>query len=91
MKVLVFSLDEKTHHHVTHFASRLNASQPIVASYYLQSKVEITGVSSTWRQPQFNLMSILKIEGALQVIFHQHDKLSNIDYDDDTGYRRFSS
>lgn len=67
IKTLVFSLDERTHLHISNYSSLLNDSKPSVTSYFLPSKIKIAESASAWREHQFNIMSILKMDGVSQV------------------------
>jgi hypothetical protein len=75
MKALVLSLDDMSHQQVLMMQNAMPTNNATLYSYRLHGKEMVMGMSANFRSPQFHVMSMLKIEGALKILKLGYDVL----------------
>lgn len=68
MKALVLALDDNSHKRVLDMQNAMPSTNATVYSYRLHGKDMVMTISANFRSPQFHIMSMLKIEGALKIL-----------------------
>jgi len=72
MKSLALALDDQSFNHLNTLRLTSDGSSETLYTYRLKGKERVWGHNANFRSPQFHVMSMLKIEGALQVHDQTH-------------------
>lgn len=68
MKALALAVDDHSFNHMNDMRKNKDSMTETLYTYRLRGKDRVWGMNANFRSPQFHIISMLKIEGALQVL-----------------------